>query len=154
MHADRRNAERGLRKAENRGASKQGGFSLIEVVITLVILSVAAVGVLSVFTTGIGGSADPPLLSQAVNLLQEQMETTIALRKSGGFNAVVSNPGGPFPAPFGAFSWNRVVACVNPADLNTSVGSPPCATGYAHVTVTVTHTTLGSVSAETVVTNY
>ena len=143
-----------MRKAENRGASKQGGFSLIEVVITLVVLSIAAVAVLSVFTAGMKGSADPPLLSQAVNLLQEQMETTIALRKSGGFNAVVSNPGGPFPAPFGDFSWNRVVACVNPADLNTSLGSPPCATGYAHVTVTVTHTTLGSVSAETVVTNY
>jgi len=143
-----------LRKAENRGASKQGGFSLIEIIITLVVLSIAGVAVLSAFTTGMKGSADPPLLSQAVNLLQEQMETTIALRKSGGFNAVVSNAGGPFPAPFGAFSWNRVVVCVDPANLNTSVGSPPCATGYAHVTVAVTHATLGSVSAETVVSNY
>jgi len=37
----------------------EGGFTLIETIITLVVLSIAAVGVLSVFTSGMKGSAIP-----------------------------------------------------------------------------------------------
>jgi prepilin-type N-terminal cleavage/methylation domain-containing protein len=73
-----------------------GGFSLIEIIITLVVLSIAVVGILSVFTTGIQESADPLVLNQAIALAQEQMDVTIALKKSGGFGAVVSVATGPF----------------------------------------------------------
>jgi hypothetical protein len=95
-------------------------------------------------------------VSQATQLAQEKMDEAIALKKSGGFNAVITvNPGVPaFPAPFNVFSWTRTVNCVIAADLNTSTGSPPCASGYAHVTVTVTHPVIGSVSMDTLITNY
>lgn len=130
------------------------GISLIEVIITLVVLSIAAVGVLSVFTVGVKGSANPLITGQAVKLAQEKMDETIALRKSGGYNAVVSAPVTAFPAPFAAFSWSRIVTCVTAADLNTSIGSPPCAGGYAHVTITVTHAVIASVSLDSLVTSY
>jgi hypothetical protein len=110
--------------------------------------------VLSVFTAGMRGSADPLLIDQAVQLAQEKMEEAIALRRSGGFTAVVSDPGGAFALPFDAFNWNRVVNCVTDADLNTSTGGPPCASGYARITVTVTNAAIGSVALDGLVTNY
>ena len=114
------------------------GFTLIETVITLIILSIAAVGVLSVFNLGIGESADPNLRNQAMALAQEKMEDIAALRVSDGFGAVVPNAGGAFPAPFAAFSWAQTVECVTQVDVNTSTGAPPCASGYAKATVTIT----------------
>jgi prepilin-type N-terminal cleavage/methylation domain-containing protein len=125
------NSRRGLRNPRSKG------FTLIETIITLVVLSIAAVGVLSVFTIGIQASADPLALNRAVSLAQAKTEDVIALRKSGGFNAVVADPGGAFPAPFGAYAWARTVDCVTAADVNTPTGAPPCASGYARARVTV-----------------
>ncbi|OGW42424.1 MAG: hypothetical protein A2010_14085 [Nitrospirae bacterium GWD2_57_9] len=143
-----------MRNAECKRVRTEQGFSLIETIIVLVVLSIAAVGVLSVFTAGMRGSADPLLINQAVQLAQEKMEEAIALRKSGGFNAVVPDPGGAFALPFDAFNWNRAVNCVDAADLNTSTGGPPCVSGYARVTVTVTNAAIGSVVLDGLVTNY
>ena len=150
------NAECGLRSVEYRLRKNQSGFTLIEIIITLVVLSIAAVGVLSVFSVGIKGSADPLILNQAIGLAQGKMDEAIALKKSAGFNGVLSiSPGvPPFSAPLDVFSWTRTVTCVTAADLNTPAGAPPCASGYAHVTVTVTHPIAGSVSVDTVLTNY
>ena len=128
---------------------KTRGFTLIETIITLVVLSIASVGVLTVFTVGISGSADPLIISQATSLAQEKMDEAIALRASGGYAAVLADPGGAFAAPFGAFSWVRAVSCVDSA-----FAPAVCATGYKLVTVTVTHAVIGSVSLVTVVTDY
>jgi MSHA pilin protein MshD len=146
-------AECGLRKAENRGASKQGGFSLIEVIITLVILSVAAVGVLSVFSTGIGGSADPVILDQAVQLAQGEADQVVGQKKASGFAAVtVGNGLACVSSMLAGFTCSRDVFYVDPASgLNTQVGGP---TDYKHVTVTVTNTAIGDVTLDGLVTNY
>src|SRR5574341_1135533 len=71
---------------------KQRGFSLIEIIITLVVLSIAAVGVLSVFSSTQMGSADPLLLNQAVQLAQERMDVIVGDRKNStrGFAWVVA----------------------------------------------------------------
>ena len=130
------------------------GFTLIETIITLVILSLAAVGVLAVFSFGIGESADPSLRNQAIGLLQEKMDNVAALRQSGGFDAVVADPGAAFPAPFGAFSWARTAVCVTQADVDTATGAPPCASGYARATVTISWGGVNAVSASTLVTEY
>jgi len=129
--------------------SGTGGFTLIEAIITLVVLSIAAVGVLSVFTTGIQGSANPLVLDQAVQLAQEKMEEAVALRKSGGFAAINSiNPGVPaFPAPFNTYAWSRVVDC-DPTFA-------PCPAQYQRVTVTVSwNAGADSVSLVTLIANY
>jgi prepilin-type N-terminal cleavage/methylation domain-containing protein len=138
-------------------SSGEGGFSLIEIIITLVVLSIAAIGVLSVFTTGIRGSAGPLILNQALSLAQEKMDETVALKKSGGFAAVVPVALGAFVPPVTGFTWSRAVNCVTAVNNLTPLGTPPCppaVAGYALVTVTVRHTVTGDVQVVTLVTNY
>jgi prepilin-type N-terminal cleavage/methylation domain-containing protein len=128
---------------------QSGGFTLIETTITLVVLSIAAVGVLSVFTSGIKGSANPLLIDQATQLAQEKMDEAIALRKSGGFAAVTTiNPGVPaFPAPFNTYTWSRVVDC-DPTFA-------PCPAQYQRVTISVSwNAGADSVSLVTLLANY
>ncbi len=90
------------------------GFTLIETIITLVVLSIAAVGVLSVFTTGMKGSADPLLIEQATQLAQRTMEErVIGLKLSNGFNAVQDVAAAAFAAPFAGFSSAVDATCVD-----------------------------------------
>jgi prepilin-type N-terminal cleavage/methylation domain-containing protein len=146
-----------MRIAEWKARKGQGGFTLIETVITLVVLSIAAVGVLSVFTTGMRGSANPVVIDQATQLAQERMDTIFgdSINAGRGFAYII-------PANYGAETpvagFNRSVSifCVTSADLNTNAGGPwvGCASGYTHVTVTVAHAAIGSVNLDTVITDY
>lgn len=135
------------------------GFSLIELVIVIVILGIASVGLMTVFSTGTKKSADPLLENQALQLAQEKLDIVIADRMNAarGFAYIT---GASYPAEnaaalgFPGFSRATTVFCVTAAALNTSSGlAPPCASGYTHVTVTVSHAVLGGVTAETLVTN-
>ena len=144
---------------EWRTTADQGGFTLIETVITLVVLSIAAVGVLSVFTVGMRGSASPVLIDQAVQLAQEKMDTISGDRSGLGFSHIVpGNYGAENPITgFAGFSRSVSMYCVTAADLTANAGAPGaggCTSGYTHVAVTVANTAIGSVSFETVVTNY
>lgn len=143
------------------------GFSLIEIIITLVVLSIAAAGVLSVFLSSSKASGDPLVLNQAVQLAQEKMDIIIGDRKNParGFVWIVpGNYGAETPVPgFANFNRNVTICCVTPPPpanaLNNTMpcvtpGVGGCASGYAHVTVTVTHATVGNVTADTVLANY
>ena len=151
----------GVRGIIDRNPQSQG-FTLIEIIITLLVLSIAAVGVLSVFTTGIRESADPLILNQAIALAQEKMDSIIGDKMNTttprGFTYIIP---GNYPAEspvtgFPAFSRSVNVYCVTAGALDTNNGDvPPCTTsGYAHITVTVTNATVGNVNVDTVVTNY
>ena len=148
------------RGTRDEGRGRMAGFTLIETIITLVVLSIAAVGVLSVFTVGTKGSANPLIADQAVQLAQEKMDTIIGDRENTarGFAYIVP---GNYPAEnaatlgFPGFSRTTTIICVDPGSLNTdNTFAPPCTSGYTHVTVTVANTLIGSVSVETIVTNY
>jgi MSHA pilin protein MshD len=147
-----------MRTAKYRVKNDQGGFTLIEIIITLVVLSVAVVGVLSVFTTAIKGSADPVVLNRALALAQEKMDKIIGdrMNPSRGFAYIIP---GNYAADIPETGFNRSVTifCVNPAALNTDSGVPPgasgCASGYTHVKVTVAHAAIGSVTLDGLVTN-
>lgn len=149
-----------MERTEDRrqGADERaGGFTLIETIITLVVLSIAAVGVLSVFTTGIKGSANPLIINQAVSLAQEKMDEAIALKKSGGLAAVVPVAFGAFAPPVAGFTWSRTVNCVTAVNDLTPLGAPPCppaVADYALVTVTVRQAIIGDVQVVTLMTNY
>ncbi len=126
------------------------GFSLIEIIITLVVLSIAAVGVLSVFTTGIKGSADPLILNQALSLAEEKMDEAIGLKRVGGFAAVNNVAVTAFPAPFNGYTWERVVEC-----LDTTLNLAACPTEYERVTINIAwNAGADTISLVTLIANY
>ncbi len=145
------------------------GFTLIETIITLVVLSIAAVGVLSVFTTGIKGSANPLILNQAISLAQEKMDIIIGDRENParGYawiaaadyntNPLKYMPENPVPG-FANYNRSVTIFCVDAGTgtLNFNNGQPfPCvSSGYVHVTVTVASALIGNVTLDTLVTNY
>jgi len=139
---------------------QSNGFTLIETIITLVVLSIAVVGVLSVFATGIKGSANPSLVGQATQLAQEKMDIIAGdrINPARGY-AWITAAVNPYPAEnpitgFAAFNRSVTIFCVNAGALNTNTGAQPCASGYAHITVTVANTTTGNVTVESLVANY
>lgn len=129
------------------------GFTLIETIITLVVLSIAAVGVLSVFTSGMKGSANPLILSQATQLAQGEMDQVFGEKAAPGlgFGSIVTTAGCVLTLP--GFGCSRTVCYVSPASLN-STAACGVATNYKHVTVTVTQPTIGNVSVDSLITNY
>jgi prepilin-type N-terminal cleavage/methylation domain-containing protein len=127
------------------------GFTLIETIITLVVLSLAAVGVLSVFTSGMKGSANPLILGQATQLAQGEMDQILGEKTgAGGFGSIVTS-GCVLTLP--GFNCSRTVCYVTTADLN-STAACGVATIYKHVTVTVTQPTIGNVIVDSLITNY
>jgi prepilin-type N-terminal cleavage/methylation domain-containing protein len=144
------NKESGVRSRK----SGENGFTLIETIITLVVLSIAAIGVLSVFTVGIKGSANPLLLSQATQFAQGEMDQVFGekLAPAGGFGTIVSG-GCVLTLLPGFASCIRTVCFVTPADLN-STAACGVVTHYKHVTVTVNHPVIGNVSVDSLISDY
>ena len=57
-----------------RKISRSGGFTLIEVITTIVVLSVAAAAIMGMFTNTIRTSADPMIQQQALSIAEAYME--------------------------------------------------------------------------------
>jgi prepilin-type N-terminal cleavage/methylation domain-containing protein len=150
--------EHSLALGAGRGQkSGEDGFSLIEIIITLVVLSIAVVGVLGVFSTGIRSSANPLIIDQATQLAQGEMDRVLAEKALIGFFAPDFDPTNPTPCDSASimppgFSCTRTFDYVQQGDLTTPV--TPTATEYIRVTVTISQAAIGSVSLVTLITNY
>jgi len=127
------------------------GFTLIEIIITLVVLSIAAIGVLSVFATGMSGSANPLIVNKALQFAQGEMDAVIGQRAAGDFISITTgNPLACVTATPG-FNCSRNIYYVTSGALNTSAGGP---TNYKHITISVSSSTTGSISLDTIIANY
>jgi len=136
-----------------RTDSRCGGFTLIETIITLVVLSIAAVGVLAVFTSGMKGSANPLIVDQATQLAQGEMDQVMGEKVANGFTSLAT---GVTPTcvttMLAEFSCSRNIYYVDPGNLDAAAAAPP--TSYKHVKVTISQATIGSVNLDTIITNY
>ena len=130
------------------------GFTLIEVLITIVLLSIITSGIMTMFSTFTQNNADPSVMTQATALAQEKLDQVIADKQNSarGFNYVtnVNYPAENPVAGFAGFSRSVNVIYVNSGALNTAVAGP---TNYKNVTVTVTAST-GNVTTSTLIGSY
>jgi len=69
--------------------NRQIGFSLVELVVFITVLSVIAVAVFVPFKTSIKEAPASDSLTRAVEIAKEKMETLIGLRYTQGFSAIV-----------------------------------------------------------------
>ena len=122
---------------------RQFAFTLIEVLVTIVVISISAVALTSVYTNMIAGSADPMIQQQATAIAEAYLEE-ISLRP---FN----NPGG---GETGASEGEAGRALYNDVkdyrDLASGpaanqFGTPIAALGDYTVNVTITDAALGSI---------
>ncbi len=135
-----------------------GGFTLIETVLVLVVLSIAALGVLAVFTTGIRGGANPLLMEQATALAQGELSAVIGTRLASGFSAAALTTGTGQACMTAAdmlpgFTCSLDICYVPAGNLNDT-SNCNTATNYKHITVTISQAAVGSVSADGLVANY
>jgi len=145
-----------MRIAEFGKRINQDGFTLIETIIVLVVLSIAAVGVLSVFTAGIKGSANPLIMNQATQLAQGEMDQVLGEKTAYGFNAATLAQGTPAcnsTMLSAAFICTRTICFVPVGNLNDQT-TCAAATNYKHITVTITHAAIGNMNLETVIAFY
>ncbi len=68
-----------------------GGFTLVESIIVLVVLGIAAVGIISLQGRIFSGQSDIKNIQIGVQLMQECAEQVLAVRRQSGFSAVNTN---------------------------------------------------------------
>jgi type II secretory pathway pseudopilin PulG len=118
------------------------GFTLIELVIFIVIVSIMGVALMSAFSTTLRGTPVSGQVTQATQLAQERMELVLAQRRAAGFAAFAD----PCPGP---------AACTPPAGYAVAVviaANWNGDTNYRVITVTVTGTS--SATATSIVARY
>ena len=124
--------------------NKDRGFTLIELVVAIVVISIAVSGLLVTFSNIIRATVQPEVINISTHLAEQEMERETALRFSSVANVASTNFGGSFSA----YSFQVAVSAV-PAAL----ANDPGMANYKQVLVTVTHTSGVSLSLTSVVTN-
>jgi len=123
--------------------SASRGFTLIELIIFIVIVSIMGVALMSAFSITTRGTPEAGQLTQATQLAQERMELVMAQRRIAGFAAFAD----PCPGP--------AAACTPPAGYNVTTTIAPNWSGdanYKQITVNVTGT--GSATVTSIVAKY
>jgi prepilin-type N-terminal cleavage/methylation domain-containing protein len=132
----------------------ESGFTLIETIITLLVLAIAALGILSLFATGIQGSASPLLTSQAAQLAQGEINEIIGERMASGFEALPQGAAACTSTMMAGFTCSRSICYVSAGNLE-DISNCAVATTYKRAQVTITITATGtSMNVVTLLTNY
>lgn len=148
---------------------RQSAFTLIEIIITIIVVGISATALLSVFASMVRGSVDPMIQQQATTVAEAYMEE-IMLRayddpqvaESGGAEAGETRPTyddvqdynslGTTQVrdqnnnPIAALSDYQVTVTVNPAVLNT--------VGAMQIDVSVSHPATGAIVLSAFRTDY
>lgn len=145
--------------------ARASGFTLIEVIVLIVVISVSLAGVLLLFQNTVRASADPQVYKQALAIGEAMLDEILLasydpVAGGGGaranFNDVddyagYSTAGGMTDIQgnviAGLAAYNVSVA-VNPATLDDSAPATPAVTEAKRITVTVTHASGVSIPLE------
>jgi len=124
---------------------RQSAFTLIEIIVTIVVISIAATALIGVFANTVRGSADPVIQQQATTIAEAYLEE-IMLR---AFNDPQGGETGNDEGEAGRADYDdvkdyRSLAAGPAAD---QFGNPVAALAAYTVTVTITNTALDVVPA-------
>lgn len=120
------------------------GFTLIEIIITIVVLSIAIGTLMTVSSSILSSSVTPEVLDRSSELAEQQLERISNLR----FSQVVNEGPAPFTGNFTNYSYRIVVAPV-PA----SIADDAAMARYKQVTITITQPGGSTVNLTTIVTS-
>ena len=114
------------------------GFTLIELIIIIVVVSIAMGVLLTALASVTNNTIYPLVIQTATELAEQEIEKITGTR----FSYVCSCTSNAYAAPFDAYSRQITVT-----------GIAPVPAEYKQVDVTVSHSTIGSVTLRTIVTN-
>jgi MSHA pilin protein MshD len=120
---------------------RNGGFSLVELIIFIVVVSVAVVGVLSVMNITTRYSADPMVQKQTLAIAESMMEEILLkdfANPSGGFTGAATQANRPLFDDVGDYN-----GFTEPAGIYTIDGTAIPALAAYSLAVTVADTALG-----------
>lgn len=147
-------------------AKRGRGFTLMEVVVLIVVLGIAAAGVLLVFQNTVHRSADPQIYKQALAIAEAMLDeillnaydhdgvvgTRAQFNDVQDYNGYTTAPGGMTDiqgaAIPGLAAYNASVAVATPAALNDEGATLTSVAESRRVTVTVTHSSGASVTLD------
>ena len=124
------------------------GFTLIETVMSIVVIGIAFLGLLAVVTAVFTNAAHDEVMTIATELAKGEMERVTNLAFA---NVVDENRDSPaaFSGNFSNYSWQVRVDAVP-----TAIATDPTMANYKQVEVRITNAIVGDVSLKTIVTNY
>lgn len=128
----------------------KAGFTLPELVISIVIINIAIISVALMYQVALRGSFNTKIMAVATVLLEEKAEEVLRLGYVGIDNATTTNTS--FLDPFSDYQYQVTVHYVNNSSLDTSVD--PTVTGYKNVEVRVTYSNIAPVIINSLLTNY
>jgi type IV pilus assembly protein PilV len=121
-----------------RAAHQQSGFSLVEAMVSLVVISVGMIGIAALYGQGLSAGRTALFRTQAINLVADMADRIRANRAAGlGYNAIPADNncdtgGAPcLPDPMAAhdlFVWTAQVGNQLPGGVGTvqvAAGAPP-----------------------------
>ncbi|MBI3595851.1 MAG: prepilin-type N-terminal cleavage/methylation domain-containing protein [Nitrospirae bacterium] len=126
---------------------KTKGFTLIEVILTIVILAVAIPGLISAVSFMTQSQVNTIGTTIAADLAQDKMEEIMGdrMNPARGFAWIVNGAHYPNDTPMTGYNRTVNIICGTSLDLNTNV--PPCtsanATDYKRIQVTVSASGIG-----------
>lgn len=119
-----------------RGSVYHQGFTLVELVLTLTLISVGLFGLLTTFEAANRGAIQGQVHQAAIYLGQERLESITADKRFRGYGFIVA---GNYPptenVPVGTHRYTRILSIreVSGADLSTTMED----SGYKRIDVTV-----------------
>ncbi len=122
---------------------RQKGFTLIEIIVTIIVIGIAAVALLGVFTNLVRGSADPVIQQQATTIAEAYMEEIMlrAFEDPQGPETGGQEPGESRPNYDDVQDYNSL----GTTEVRDQNNNPIAALVDYDVTVTVTSDSLSSV---------
>jgi len=120
---------------------EQEGFSITEMIITIIFIGVALVSLLNTFNVGLRSASDSESISLSTQLAEAKMERIKSDKASFGFSQLIQQNYLQEENPDGYEGYSRTITITN-------------FTNYKKVEVTVSHSKFPSVSLITLFANY
>lgn len=127
----------------------QRGLSLLELIVFIVVMSIAVVAVMQGLSSALRGSLSPGQMTQATQLAQERMELILATRQTQGYSGIYDPCGVGSPPAFCSTMLGYTAAFSSeawPVDTDTAK--------YQVLVVTVTRDGTQAAQYKTLVANY
>ena len=124
---------------------RQSAFTLIEIIVTIVVIAIASTALLSFFSNMVRGSADPVIQQQATTIAEAYLEE-IMLR---AFNDPQGGETGSDEGEAGRADYDDVkdYRSLAPGPAADQFGNPVATLAAYTVTVTITNDALGGIAA-------